>query len=447
VRRRFEKISSRWRPGDLEASQRWSENGLIIGLFAVAVAVRLISFPHVTRDYTNFLSVWYEYADTHGGLLALRDKFSNYNVPYLYLLAGLTYVPVPALYGIKAISVVADFVLAFFVYRIVCLQGRARWVGVLAAVVVLLLPTVWMNSAMWAQADSIYSAFLVAGVYYLMRERPWLGCLLFGCALAFKLQAVFLFPLLLALVVVRYIPVRTLLAIPAAYGAWAVPALLLGHSKLDLLFVYLDQASGERRLTANAATVYQFFRIEYGMQTLRQVGILFTAGLTLLIVLFVLKSRRALDGQGILLLAVLFTITVPFFLPAMHERYFYLAEIFSVVIAFIVPRMFWVALFVQVASALSYVAFLFRTGDYGVSVDQRFLALLMFGALLITLREFALRFGLLDLIARQVPPPAPPVDGGRPDQSHGPEHRRDDGPAADEPIASGPLAPAAPEGR
>jgi hypothetical protein len=112
--------------------------------------------------------------------------------------------------------------------------------------------------------------------------------------------------------------------------------------------------------------------------------------------------------------------------------------VFSVALAFIVPRLFWMALLVQIASTLSYVAFLFRTENYGVSVDQRFLALLMFGALLIALREFTRSFGLLDLLAQQRPPPAPPADGGRPEPppSNGP--RADDGPA---------LSPALPSPR
>jgi Gpi18-like mannosyltransferase len=382
-------------------SDRWYEVGLIACLLGVAVLVRIVALPYVSRDYTGFLSVWYEYIDVHGGFAALRDTFSNYNVPYLYLLATLTYLPVPALTGIKLVSVLFDLVLAYYVYRIVRLRYSATWVAGLAAVTVLLLPTVWLNSAMWAQADSIYSAFCVAGVYYLLRRRPWLACLLIGSAFAFKLQTVFILPVLVTLAVVRYLPWRTLLAVPAAYVAWALPAMLLGHSMRHLFLVYLDQAESDQRLTANAPSVYQFFRIENGVQPLRQAGIVFTAGLVLLVILLVLKSRREIDGDRLLLLALLFAILVPFFLPAMHERYFYLADVLSIAVAFWMPRLLWVPLLVQIASLLSYVAFLFGAGrEYGVSVDQRVPAVLMFAALVLVVRAFGQEFGLRSLLTQ-----------------------------------------------
>lgn len=373
---------------------RWIERALICGLFGIALAVRLAAFPHVTHDYTNFLEVWYRYLETHGGFLALRDKFANYNVPYLYLMAAVTYVPLPALYGVKLISVGFDAVLAIFAYRLVRLKYTARWIGGLAAVAVLLLPTVWLNSAMWGQADSIYAACCVGGVYYLMRRRPWLACLLLGTAFAFKLQAVFVFPVVIVLATVRYLPSWTLLAIPGAYVGWALPALLLGHNVRDLAFVYVDQIGLDPRLTANAPSVYQFIRIDDGVSTVRTAGVIFTTGLVLLLTLLVLKSRRPVESHGVLLLALLFAILVPFFLPAMHERYFYVADVLSIVSAFFVPRMIFVPLLVQIASALSYVAFLFKTDTYGVSVDQRVLALLMFVALLLVLREFVREFEL-----------------------------------------------------
>jgi Gpi18-like mannosyltransferase len=386
---------------DDSRSDRWYEIGLIACVLGVTVLVRVVALPHMSPDYTGFLSVWYEYIDVHGGFAALRDTFSNYNVPYLYVLAALTYLPVPALTGIKLVSVLFDLVLAYYVYRIVRLRYSATWVAGLAAVMVLLLPTVWLNSAMWAQADSIYSAFCVAGVYYLLRRRPWLACLLIGSAFAFKLQTVFILPVLVTLAVVRYLPWHTLLAVPAAYVAWAVPAMLLGHSVRDLLLVYLDQTESDQRLTANAPTVYQFFRIENGVQTLRQAGVVFTVGLVLLVILLVLKSRREVDGRRLLLLTLLFAILVPFFLPAMHERYFYLADVLSIAAVFWMPRLIWVPLLVQVASLLSYVAFLFRGGrESGVSVDQRILALFMFVALVLVVREFGREFGLRGLLAQ-----------------------------------------------
>src|SRR6185503_664130 len=115
----------------------------------------------------GFAKSWYEFISTHGGFSALKYDFSDYNVPYLYLIALLTYLPVPALTGIKILSMVFDLVLAYVAYRIVALRHPGRWSPPLAALVVLFLPTVATNSGMWGQADSIYAAFGVGGAYFL----------------------------------------------------------------------------------------------------------------------------------------------------------------------------------------------------------------------------------------------------------------------------------------
>ncbi|NED68296.1 hypothetical protein G3I15_45925, partial [Streptomyces sp. SID10244] len=56
------------------------------------------------------------------GFGAFREKFADYNYPYLYLIWILTVLNIPALVGIKAISILFDFVLGFFAYRIVGLR-------------------------------------------------------------------------------------------------------------------------------------------------------------------------------------------------------------------------------------------------------------------------------------------------------------------------------------
>ena len=59
-----------------------------IGMMCLLALVLRISLYHVeTSDYTMFVSQWYDFIQTHSGFAALKYNFSNYNVPYLYLLA------------------------------------------------------------------------------------------------------------------------------------------------------------------------------------------------------------------------------------------------------------------------------------------------------------------------------------------------------------------------
>ena len=67
----------------------------------------------------------------------------------------------------------------------------------------LLAPTVFVDSALWGQTDSIYTSMLVASIYFAIRRRPILSLFFFSVALSFKLQAIFRFPLFIVLLLKR----------------------------------------------------------------------------------------------------------------------------------------------------------------------------------------------------------------------------------------------------
>ncbi len=324
----------------------------------IALTVRATMFDYRSADYVMFLKPWYDHIADNGGYHALRSDFSDYNVPYLYLMAFLTYLPVPALAGIKTISVLFDLLLAFFTYRIVRLRFLDSWQPVAAATAVLFLPTVVANSARWGQADSIFTAFLIGGLYYVLRARHWLAGAFFGLALGFKLQAVFIFPLLGILVLRKRLPWPSLLAIPGVYLALDVPALLLGAAPEKLLTVYARQTGTYQQLTLNAASVYQFIAPGTHADILRTAGVVFTGALVAILTVITVRSRVELTPTRIVLVATASVIAVPFFLPSMHERYFYPADVLSVIAACYLPRRLWyLPVAVQVASFLTYLTY------------------------------------------------------------------------------------------
>ncbi|MBP2319859.1 Gpi18-like mannosyltransferase [Kibdelosporangium banguiense] len=363
------------------------------GIVLIALAVRLPWLDFQSRDYQAFVAQWYDFIKANGGFAALRYQFANYNVPYLYLLAILTYLPVPVLAGVKMISVLFDLLLAFYAFKLVALKYPRGWQPILAAVVVVLLPTVVVNSSLWAQCDSIYAAFGLGGVYYAVRSRPWLACVFFGLSLAFKMQIVFVLPLLAILVLLRKVPWPALLVVPGVVLLLDGPALLAGADPGALLSVYTDQVGEYTQLTLNAPNIYQFLDITTAADAWRTGGVLFTGALVLGIILVAIARRTPITIGRVILLATLFAIMVPFFLPAMHERYFYMADVLSVVAAFYFPRRLWpVPVLVQFASFFSYLPFLFGgRGDDGIMVDFPWLAAAMLVALLLAGWETAVR--------------------------------------------------------
>jgi Gpi18-like mannosyltransferase len=360
---------------------------LIVALVVVAAGVRYVGFALVSPDYEAFIRPWAEFIATHGGFSALSEEFANYTMPYLYLLTGMVWLdehlPVTLLTLVKLVSVGFDAMLAYYAARIAGLRHPGRLIPAFAGIVVALLPTVVLNGSYWAQCDSIYSAFTVAAVYHLLRDRPWTAMVLVGLAFSFKLQTVFFFPVLLVLVLAGRVRWYQLPVVPAVYVLLAVPAWLAGRPFADLMLIYAEQSGQYGSLTLNAPSVYAFVKAAPVVpDSLRSAGILLAVAAVLVLAYTVLARRVALDPPGIVLLATASCILVPFLLPGMHERYFMLAEVLAVVAAFWMPRKLWhLPVLVQFATFLTYLSYLFRSGTS--MVDLRFLAVLMFAALVV----------------------------------------------------------------
>jgi Gpi18-like mannosyltransferase len=375
------------REGPSERARRFSVIALAAAVVLLAFGVRLALFRYETADYTAFYRRWYDFVVGHG-VESLKYEFSDLNAPYRYFIVALPHLPVPSpLAGIKAFSVFFDMVIAFFVYRIVALKYPSRWIPAAAAFTVFMLPTVVINSAMWAQGDAIYTAFSLGAVYFLLRKRPWWACVFFGLALSFKLQAIFLFPLLLVMVLLGRVPWRALLAIPVVYVVLDIPALLLGASPSKLLTIYLNQTSIYPDMTLSAPNIWQFFRGEHGMETMKTAAVLLTGLLILTLCLLVLLSRVELTDTRILLIGAISAVLVPFVLPSMHERYFYLADVLTLVLAFYLPRQLWfIPIIVEFCSLMCYIPNIFFAKAGEETVDFRILAALELVALVLLVR-------------------------------------------------------------
>ena len=176
----------------------------------LGVIVRLPFIYHISGDYMWYLKLWYD-TIVDEGFAALEWGFSSYNVPYLYLLyIGYGLLPnLSPLILIKSISIMFDFVLVFFVYK--CVRFKYRQTVTfpcLAALITLLAPFVVLNSSAWGQNDSIYTAFIVACLYALLRERRAWAFIAFGISFSIKSQAMFLAPLFLWLLIKKQVKWR-----------------------------------------------------------------------------------------------------------------------------------------------------------------------------------------------------------------------------------------------
>lgn len=351
----------------------------VIALTIVALLLRAPFLPHESGDYVLHISPWYDHIRDNGLGPTVSTDVSDYTPPYLYVLGLATAIPLPELFTIKILSIVFDFALAAAVALLVLpVVGRRR--ALAAYALVLFAPTVILNSASWAQCDAIYAFFVVLGVALLDRDRPLWAVLATGVALAIKLQTVFILPLFALFTLRRRLPIWAWAALPVPYLIAVVPAVLWGRSLSGALLIYKSQSDTYRQLSLDGPSFYAWVT---GREDFGRYAAIIGIAIVGIVVLACWRSRLRLTTPATIACATMFTLLVPYVLPRMHDRYFFLADVFSIAYAVTNPRRWFVPVLVITASLFSYLPFL-----YGVKpVPISWLSLLILAALITTLHD------------------------------------------------------------
>lgn len=123
--------------------------------------------------------------------------------------------------------------------------------------------------------------------------------------------------------------------------------------------IYIKQSGEYPALNESSASVFSFFPNAYGTeaQVLSVAGILI-AGLVALTIMVVMYRSREMTNQKLFLLSVMGALFIPYFLPHMHERYFYLADVLSTLYALYYPRHWYLPVLIVAASFFSYMPYL-----------------------------------------------------------------------------------------
>ncbi len=365
---------------------------------AVIMALRVHYFDVETTDYQWFLKAWVDYYRANGGFRAFGTlpPYCNYNVPYLYFLALFSYLPTRDLYLIKLLSMLFDVLLAWGAMKLLGLVTRNRALRLLLFFTVLLWPSVALNSSIWGQCDSIYVCFLILGLWLALDRHPILSLIMMALSLSFKLQAVFVLPICAVLYFCGKYKWQQLFVFPVAYVVSILPGVLLGLPFWDTLSFYLTQTDSiGGGLNYNSPSVFAiFWRIPEQDQAAAALLGIAAAGIYVKNLLALgFENRRQLSDRSILALSLLLAIGIPFLLPHMHDRYFYAADVLSLILAFAMPSLFLAAPLVGFASFLGYYAYLSayfteQGAHYLIYMDKGSYALL--GALVLSALGLAL---------------------------------------------------------
>ena len=333
-----------------------------VSLVSLAFVLRYCCLTYETLDYQDWLRVWLSALREEGAWRGLSHPIwsCNYNVPYLYFLSLITLSDIYELLLIKLLSILFDVLLAFFTMRLVGLFTDSPARRMTAFIGVLWLPTVFLNGALWGQCDVIYAAFAVLALYLALSDHPGWSVAAAAVSVSFKLQGIFLLPFYPVLFLARRMKLRHFFVFPAVYIATILPAVFAGRDFWELLTLYYNNTStiGDG-LNYNSSSLYALIDFHaLPPESAATIGIVLAFFLCTAVYLWAFLRRDGADNRALLALALVLCLGVPFLLPHMHDRYFFLSDVLTFALAVIVPFMSPTAVLVTFGSFLGYHAYL-----------------------------------------------------------------------------------------
>ena len=374
---------------------------ILIGLIitVIAVLIRLSMFDYLNGDSYWFLNSWVKFYRDNGGILAIgklpisqiklgdlsfipywkiedlsiydpsQYVYCDYLVGYMTFVCLLSIFPVPLIYVTKILATITDIAMAIGVLLIVYKVTKDKKRSLLSFAITLFLPTTVLNAGMWGQADGFYTCIIVYSVYFMICDKSKTSLLFYGLALGFKLQAIFILPLYGFLFLAKKMKLRHLLMIPVGIFATMIPFILGSGDFITPFKQYFGQIGNYPGANYYSGSMFVIFD---GMDFSRYcnwLGIPLMLGLVILTLYLFFYKKIKPTPTTILAVAAFYSFLVPFTLPHMHERYFFLADIFIVIYVLCKKKKYHYGLLQQFSSINCYSHFLF--GYYLIPVLDR----------------------------------------------------------------------------
>lgn len=349
------------------------DNDKLIYIFIVTILsllLRLALFNCIRGDFTNFLKPWYQNI-YENGFKILGTTFGDYTPAYYYLLYFISLFKIDPesiqlLWGIKIFSVIADYTLAIYVGLITYFITKNKIKAILSYFLIIFGLTIFLNSSLWGQCDSIYSAFCIISLYYILKEKYNLAMIFFSVAFSFKLQSVFMIPFIILVILKREMKIRYLLWIPLIYSLFALPASFASTNFwqrfIDIWAIYFNQsANSYAQLTLNAGSFYALIFTNFKEENfISSFALILVIAIIGTYIFLIFHSKTKINKVMWVKIFTLLSLVVPYFLPHMHERYFYLADVIVVVYAIVNYQKFYIAILAILNSMIGYMVYLWN---------------------------------------------------------------------------------------
>lgn len=334
---------------------------------AVSLFARYSVVFYPTGDVVNYVFNWMkDIAKVGFGNFYTVD--SDYSPLFLFIVgiftklpagesvtvSGYTYYKNWMVY-VKTTYFLTEIAVAIGIYSIIKTitdDKRAAWLGY---VVYLCLPVQFFNSAVWGNADVLYFVCFVYIIYFILKGKDGLAFLFTGFAFGIKLQAVFILPFLVYLLLSGRIKFYKIWLAPVGLFLTFLPAYFCGASFTQPFAFFKKQLDGYSLLTLGCANIWHLINIRGGSMEVFEGGAT-VLGLLLIGVFtaIIFERKIKLTKENLLSVAVFMLAIVPMFLPHMHERYFYVLDVFIVVYCLVTKKRYYLILLMQLSSGIAY---------------------------------------------------------------------------------------------
>lgn len=343
-----------------------NKNLLFFAVITVMGAyLRFYGLPLITSDMEGFLLPWYYEILDKGGLQALGSQVGDYGLLYQTILAGLTYINWNPVYLIKFLPLIFDFLLCIMVPYFFCQITKKEILGFeynIIYALLMFLPTFVINSAYWGQSDSIYSLFVLLTLFSIYKGEYKRSAVYYGLAFAFKLQAIFILPFIIAYYFYsKRMSARNALITLLVFWGSGIVAYFNGRSLAAPFTIYAMQSDEHAFMFMNFPSAWMLVGYDYYIfKTMAIVVALAALGVGLFIVL---SKKVSIDSlEDFLKICAWFIWTALIFMPSMHDRYAYYLDIILILLCVLNRKYIKYASVSLIMSTLAYCDYLFYTG-------------------------------------------------------------------------------------
>lgn len=341
-------------------------------LWIIAAIIRIKLYPIESADYFGFLAKWMDEIKSLGAWESLGHEISNYTSPYMYLMCIVSGFD-NTLYALKTISVLFDYSASIAIFLIVYECTHSTHKSVLAMSMLLISPTVFIDSAYWCQCDIIYTSFILWALYFFFKNKSSACFIFLGIAFSFKLQTLFIIPFIIIMYLKKKnIQLFDIVYVPAIYIVMQLPACLAGRPFKDLMMVYFSQSGYYPWGTLEYPNVYalldETIDANHHMNEISGAGTWVAIMLLGFIAYYIYTKKINLTNDFLITLA-LFTVAITVYsLPHMHDRYGFLIDLLAIVYGILRPKKLPVTVGFMLISLLTFMPYLIAVHIFDIRI-------------------------------------------------------------------------------